>query len=138
MGGGTFDISVLEIGDGVFEVKATNGDTHLGGDMGSRIMDWIINEFKKDTGIDLSKQPDASRYGEAQGIHCRRSLRAVGGPIRGILESGVVQDVRQVPVSQLAATQRQGQGPVVVNGASGRDERDLGDCAPTAAGGSSV
>src|ERR1700726_1608452 len=60
LGGGTFDISVLEIGDGVFEVRATNGDTHLGGDdWDARIMDWIINEFKKDTGIDLSKQPDA-------------------------------------------------------------------------------
>src|SRR2546429_39159 len=60
LGGGTFDISVLEIGDGVFEVKATNGDTHLGGDdWDARIMDWIISEFKKDTGIDLSKQPDA-------------------------------------------------------------------------------
>src|SRR5690348_5555381 len=60
LGGGTFDISVLEIGDGVLEVKATNGDTHLGGDdWDARIMDWIINEFKKDTGIDLSKQPDA-------------------------------------------------------------------------------
>jgi molecular chaperone DnaK len=60
LGGGTFDISVLEIGDGVFEVKATNGDTHLGGDdWDARIMDWIINEFKKETGIDLSKQPDA-------------------------------------------------------------------------------
>jgi len=49
-----------KFGDGVFEVKATNGDTHLGGDdWDARIMDWIINEFKKDTGIDLSKQPDA-------------------------------------------------------------------------------
>jgi molecular chaperone DnaK len=60
LGGGTFDISVLEIGDGVFEVKATNGDTHLGGDdWDARIMDWIVQEFKKDTGIDLTKQPDA-------------------------------------------------------------------------------
>lgn len=60
LGGGTFDISVLEIGDGVFEVKATNGDTHLGGDdWDARIMDWIVNEFKKDSGIDLTKQPDA-------------------------------------------------------------------------------
>jgi molecular chaperone DnaK len=48
LGGGTFDISVLEIGDGVFEVKATNGDTHLGGDdWDNRIMDWILDEFKK-------------------------------------------------------------------------------------------
>jgi molecular chaperone DnaK len=60
LGGGTFDISVLEIGDGVFEVKATNGDTHLGGDdWDARIMDWIVQEFKNETGIDLSKQPDA-------------------------------------------------------------------------------
>lgn len=60
LGGGTFDISVLEIGDGVFEVKATNGDTHLGGDdWDNRIIDWIVREFKTDTGIDLSKQADA-------------------------------------------------------------------------------
>lgn len=60
LGGGTFDISVLEIGDGVFEVKATNGDTHLGGDdWDGRIMDWIVEEFKKEHGIDLRKQPDA-------------------------------------------------------------------------------
>src|SRR5512138_953161 len=60
LGGGTFDISVLEIGEGVFEVKATNGDTHLGGDdWDNRIMDWILDEFKKDQGMDLRKQPDA-------------------------------------------------------------------------------
>src|SRR6185436_8730332 len=60
LGGGTFDISVLEIGDGVFEVRATNGDTHLGGDdWDHAIMDWIFAEFKTDAGIDLTKQPDA-------------------------------------------------------------------------------
>ena len=60
LGGGTFDISVLEIGDGVFEVKATNGDTHLGGDdWDNRIIDWILDEFKKEQGMDLRKQPDA-------------------------------------------------------------------------------
>jgi molecular chaperone DnaK len=60
LGGGTFDISVLEIGDGVFEVKATNGDTHLGGDdWDNRLMDWILDEFKRDQGMDLRKQPDA-------------------------------------------------------------------------------
>jgi molecular chaperone DnaK len=60
LGGGTFDISVLEIGDGVFEVKATNGDTHLGGDdWDNRLMDWILDEFKKGAGMDLRKQPDA-------------------------------------------------------------------------------
>jgi molecular chaperone DnaK len=54
LGGGTFDISVLEIGDGVFEVKATNGDTHLGGDnFDQRIVDWIAEEFKREHGIDL-------------------------------------------------------------------------------------
>ena len=60
LGGGTFDISVLEIGDGVFEVKATNGDTHLGGDdWDNAVMQWMFNEFKTDSGIDLTKQPDA-------------------------------------------------------------------------------
>ena len=55
-GGGTFDISILEVGEGVVEVKATNGDSHLGGDnVDQRIMEWIIAEFKKDAGIDLSK-----------------------------------------------------------------------------------
>ena len=53
LGGGTFDISILEIGEGVFEVKATNGDTHLGGDdFDQRILDWIANEFKKENGVD--------------------------------------------------------------------------------------
>ena len=56
LGGGTYDISVLELGDGVFEVKATNGDTHLGGDdFDQRVIDWLVAEFKKDQGIDLSK-----------------------------------------------------------------------------------
>jgi molecular chaperone DnaK len=56
LGGGTFDISVLEIGDGVFEVKATNGDTHLGGDdFDQKVMDWIAEEFRKEHGIDLRK-----------------------------------------------------------------------------------
>jgi molecular chaperone DnaK len=56
LGGGTFDISVLEIGEGVFEVKSTNGDTYLGGDdFDLRVMDWLVDEFKKDQGIDLRK-----------------------------------------------------------------------------------
>jgi len=58
LGGGTYDISILEIGDGVFEVKATNGDTHLGGDdFDQRIIEWLVAEFKRDQGIDLSKDP---------------------------------------------------------------------------------
>lgn len=60
LGGGTFDISILEIGDGVFEVKATNGDTFLGGDdFDNAIIDWILSEFKKESGKDLSKDPQA-------------------------------------------------------------------------------
>ncbi|HEX5241184.1 MAG TPA: molecular chaperone DnaK, partial [Candidatus Limnocylindrales bacterium] len=60
LGGGTFDISILELGDGVFEVKATNGDTHLGGDdFDQRVIEWLLAEFKKDQGIDLSKDPQA-------------------------------------------------------------------------------
>ncbi|HET7462805.1 MAG TPA: molecular chaperone DnaK [Longimicrobium sp.] len=56
LGGGTYDISVLELGEGVFEVKATNGDTHLGGDdFDQRVIEWLVDEFKKDQGIDLSK-----------------------------------------------------------------------------------
>jgi molecular chaperone DnaK len=60
LGGGTFDVSVLEIGDGVFEVKATNGDTHLGGDnWDDAIIGWLVETFKKDNGIDLRKDPMA-------------------------------------------------------------------------------
>jgi len=60
LGGGTFDISILELGDGVFEVKATNGDTHLGGDdFDQRVIEWLLVEFKKDQGIDLSKDAQA-------------------------------------------------------------------------------
>ena len=59
-GGGTFDISILEVGDGVVEVKSTNGDTHLGGDnIDQRLMDWLIGEFQKDEGMDLSRDPMA-------------------------------------------------------------------------------
>jgi len=59
-GGGTFDISILELGEGVFEVKATNGDTHLGGDdLDKRVVDWLADEFKKEQGIDLRNDPMA-------------------------------------------------------------------------------
>jgi molecular chaperone DnaK len=60
LGGGTFDISILQLGEGVFEVKATNGDTHLGGDdFDQRIIDWLVEEFKKDQGIDLRNDRQA-------------------------------------------------------------------------------
>jgi molecular chaperone DnaK len=59
-GGGTFDISILEVGDNVVEVKATNGDTHLGGDnLDQRVIDWLVSEFKRDQGIDLGRDPMA-------------------------------------------------------------------------------
>jgi molecular chaperone DnaK len=60
LGGGTFDVSVLEVGDGVFEVKSTNGDTHLGGDdYDQRVVDWLVGEFKKNEGIDLTSDRQA-------------------------------------------------------------------------------
>ncbi len=60
LGGGTFDVSILEVGDGVFEVKSTNGDTHLGGDnFDKEVVDWLADEFKKDHGIDLRKDKQA-------------------------------------------------------------------------------
>src|SRR5688500_7598247 len=60
LGGGTYDISVLELAEGVFEVKSTNGDTHLGGDdFDQRVIDWLVTEFKRDQGIDLSQDPMA-------------------------------------------------------------------------------
>ena len=56
LGGGTFDVSILDLGDGVFEVKSTNGDTHLGGDnFDKAVVDWMVAEFKRENGIDLSK-----------------------------------------------------------------------------------
>ena len=62
LGGGTYDISILEIGEGVFEVKSTNGNTHLGGeDFDQRVMDWLATEFKKDYGIDLRTDKWPSR-----------------------------------------------------------------------------
>jgi molecular chaperone DnaK len=60
LGGGTFDVSILELGDGVFEVKSTNGDTHLGGDnFDKALVDWVVNEFRKEKGVDLSKDRQA-------------------------------------------------------------------------------
>ena len=73
LGGGTFDISILQMGDGVFEVKSTNGDTYLGGDdFDQRILDWLIQDFRQETGIDLSNDPHgpttpAGRCGTQQG-----------------------------------------------------------------------
>src|SRR5438552_392158 len=101
LGGGTFDISVLEIGDGVFEVKATNGDTHLGGDdWDAKIMDWIVAEFKKDTGIDLTKQPDAIQRIKEEAVNPDEVV-AVGAAIQGGVLKGEVKDVLLLDVTPL-------------------------------------
>ena len=74
-GGGTFDISILEVGEGVVEVKSTNGDTHLGGDnVDQKIIDWLLAEFKKDNGIDLSKDPMAVQRLKAAAEEAKISL----------------------------------------------------------------
>ena len=75
LGGGTFDVSILEIGDGVFDVLATDGDTRLGGDdFDQRIIDWLVDEFRKDTGIDLSKDPSALQRLKDAGEAAKREL----------------------------------------------------------------
>src|SRR4030081_514123 len=80
-GGGTFDISVLEVGEGVVEVKATNGDTHLGGDnLDQRIVDWLIDEFKKDEGIDLGKDRMALQRLKEAGKKAKMELSTVMEP----------------------------------------------------------
>src|SRR6186713_1472117 len=77
-GGGTFDISILEVGEGVVEVKATNGDTHLGGDnLDQRVIDWIVAEFKKQEGIDLSKDRMALQRLKEAGEKAKMELSTV-------------------------------------------------------------
>ncbi|MEW6142299.1 MAG: molecular chaperone DnaK [Chloroflexota bacterium] len=77
-GGGTFDISILEIGEGTFQVKATNGDTHLGGDdLDQRIMDWLVAEFKKETGIDLKQDRMALQRLKDAAEKAKRELTGV-------------------------------------------------------------
>jgi (p)ppGpp synthase/HD superfamily hydrolase len=87
-GGGTFDISILRVEDGVFQVLSTNGDTHLGGDdWDNLIMDWIMAEFKKDSGIDLSKQPDAVQRIKEASIETLRAITRRPG--QGVKIQGV-------------------------------------------------
>src|ERR1700724_488288 len=77
-GGGTFDISVLEVGEGIVEVKATNGDTHLGGDdLDQRVIDWIVSEFKKSDGIDLGKDRMALQRLKEAGEKAKMELSTV-------------------------------------------------------------
>src|SRR5207253_183991 len=78
LGGGTFDISILELGDGVFEVKATNGDTHLGGDdFDQRIIEWLAIEFKRETGIDLRTDRTALQRLKEAGEKAKMELSTV-------------------------------------------------------------
>ena len=94
LGGGTFDISVLEIGDGVFEVKASDGDTHLGGDdWDNAIITWIMDEFKKDSGMDLSNQPDAIQRIKEEAEKAQAAARALFG--------GAAMDTEHMPSTQL-------------------------------------
>ena len=79
-GGGTFDISILEVGEGVIEVKSTNGDTHLGGDnLDQRIVDWLISEFKQETGLDLTLEGQRDGAAAAEGCCGAREDRVVDG-----------------------------------------------------------
>ena len=95
LGGGTFDISILELGDGVFEVKSSNGDTHLGGDdFDQRIIDWLLAEFKKDQGIDLSKDQQALQ---------RLKLRLSQRDHHVLWPRGVRRDVRKVDLGLAGA-----------------------------------
>ena len=81
LGGGTFDVSILELGEGTFQVKSTNGDTHLGGDdIDLKIMDWLCDEIKKESGIDLKQDRTRARYSRSNGyqsaFHHRRCDRS--------------------------------------------------------------
>src|SRR5437762_153685 len=107
-GGGTFDISVLEVGENVVEVVATNGDTHLGGDdQDLRVMDWLIAEFKKDTGIDVSKDKMVlQRLKEFFGKEPNRSVNpdevvAIGAAVQGGVLTGEVKDILLLDVTPL-------------------------------------
>ena len=83
MGGGTFDISILEIAEGVFEVKATNGDTQLGGDnWDQKIIDWLIAEFKSEQGIDLSSDAMAMQRLKEEAEKAKMSLVFVLNPLK--------------------------------------------------------
>src|SRR5439155_1559455 len=94
-GGGTFDISVLEVGEGIVEVKATNGDTHLGGDdLDQRVIEWLVAEFRKSEGIDFGKEPH-------KGVNPDEVV-AVGAAVQGGVLKGEVKDVLLLDVTPLS------------------------------------
>ena len=135
-GGGTFDISVLEVGEGVVEVKATNGDTHLGGDnLDQRVIEWIVAEFKKDQGIDLVEGQDGAaaaeggrREGEVRAVDDARdrdqpAVRHGGrlGPEAPVAEA----DARQARAARRrSAREDDGPGPPVPEGRGRRPRED--------------
>lgn len=94
LGGGTFDVSIIEIGDGVIEVLATNGDTHLGGDdFDNRLTQWMIDEFKKAEGVDLSNDKMALQRLKEAAEKQRKSFPAQQPPISIFLSSQLPQKV---------------------------------------------
>lgn len=99
MGGGTFDVSILEIGDGVFEVLATNGNTRLGGDdFDQRIMDYVVDQFKKDNGIDLSKDPAAMQRIKEAAEKAKIELSGVTKPAFRFRSSPLIRTDRNTSI----------------------------------------
>ena len=100
LGGGTFDISILELGDGVFEVKSTNGDVHLGGDdFDMRIMNWLADEFKNEKNIDLRKDPMALQRLKEAAAQAWGVTRDKVEAKQGVLKSGS----KSAPYAEFAA-----------------------------------
>ena len=106
LGGGTFDISILELGDGVFEVKATNGDTHLGGDdFDQRVIEWLLEEFKRDQGIDLTKDQQ-TRLREEVRRNAPRFVQLTADFLKGDLTGDQVFERAQTQVAEVEKTVR--------------------------------